>query len=280
MKSFKDKIVAITGAGSGIGRELALQIAKIGGIVAIADLHEQGLHETAELIHQHGGTTSVHVVDVSNRNEVYRFADEVITRHGAAHVIINNAGVALSNVRVEHVTYEDFEWVVGINLWGVIYGTKAFLPHLLKQEEAHVVNVSSLYGLTAVAKAAAYCTSKFAVRGFTESLRQELRQTPVAVSLVHPGGIRTNIARNTRSAAHGDAVADPVRAVQHFEQRAQTTAPEAARCIIEGIQRNAPRILIGTDAKFLDVLARVKPGSYDSFILKHVVHGDEQAYQH
>jgi len=217
-------------------------------------------------------------VDVSQRDAVYRFADEVIGQHGATHIVINNAGVALSNVRVQDLTYEDFEWILGINLWGVIYSTKAFLPHLLKQPEANLVNVSSVYGLTAAAKAAAYCTSKFAVRGFTEALRQELRQTSVAVTVVHPGGIRTNIARNSRQATYGDPISDPERAIRNFEERAQTTASEAARVIIEGIKRNAPRVLIGTDAKLLDILARVKPGAYDSFIMKHIVSRDEKAY--
>jgi NAD(P)-dependent dehydrogenase (short-subunit alcohol dehydrogenase family) len=279
MNPLKDKVAVITGAGSGIGRELAMQFAGRGMIVAIADIQPERLAETAQLIAQQGGQASTHVVDVSQREQVYRFAEAAIRQHGAVQIVINNAGAALSNVSVHDLTYEDLEWMLGINLWGVIYGTKAFLPHLLKQPAANLVNISSLYGLTAVAKEAAYCTSKFAVRGFTEALRQELRGTPVAVTIVHPGGIRTNIARNSRLATNGDPIANPERAVRNFETRAQTTAAEAARTIIAGIERNAPRILIGNDAKFLDFLARIKPGTYDAFMLKHVVHKDASAYQ-
>lgn len=278
MKTFQCKVVVITGAGSGIGRELAMQLAQQGAHLAIADIQDAQLRETANLLKHYNVPISTHVLDVSQREAVYCFADEVIARHGGVHIVINNAGVALSNVEVNHLTYNDLEWVLGVNLWGVIYGTKAFLPHLLKQPEANLVNVSSLYGLTAIAKAAAYCTSKFAVRGFTEALRQELRQTSVAVTVVHPGGIRTRIARNTRPAANGDKISNPEYAVQHFEQRARTTAAEAARCIIAGIQRNAPRVVIGQDAKFLDWLGRLKPGSYDAFMLKQIVQEDEKAY--
>ncbi|GAK59708.1 short chain dehydrogenase, putative [Candidatus Vecturithrix granuli] len=278
MKTFQQKVAVITGAGSGIGRELAIQLAQKGVHIAIADIQEEQLHETANLLVQYHVTVSTHVLDVSQREAVYRFADDVIARHKGVHIVINNAGVALSNVQVNQMAYEDFEWVLGVNLWGVVYGTKAFLPHLLKQSEANLVNTSSLYGLTAVAKAAAYCTSKFAVRGFTEALRQELCQTPVAVTVVHPGGIRTCIARNTRPATNGDIISNPEHAVQHFEQQAQTSAVDAARLIIEGIRRNTPRVIIGKDAKFLDLLGRLKPGSYDAFMLKHIVHEDEKAY--
>jgi len=278
MITFQQKVAVITGTGSGIGRELAIQLAQKGVHIAIADIQEEQLHETASLLNQYNVPISKYMLDVSQREAVYRFADDVIARHGGVHIVINNAGVALSNVEVEHLTYEDLEWVLGVNRWGVIYGTKAFLPHLLKQPEANLVNISSLYGLTAIAKAAAYCTSKFAVRGFTEALRQELRQSSVAVTVVHPGGIRTRIARNTRPAANGDKIRNPERAAQHFEQRAHTTAAEAARCIIAGIQRNAPRVVIGQDAKFLDWLGRLKPGSYDAFMLKQIVQQDEKAY--
>jgi NAD(P)-dependent dehydrogenase (short-subunit alcohol dehydrogenase family) len=278
MQTFQDKVAVITGAGSGIGRELAIQLARYGAIVAIADIQAERVKETACLVTQQGGRASAHVVDVAQRAAVDTFAAEVIKQHGAAHIVINNAGVALSNVTVQNLAYEDLAWILGINLWGVIHGTKAFLPHLLQQPEANLVNVSSIYGLTAVAKAAAYCASKFAVRGFTEALRQELCQTSVAVTVVHPGGIRTNIARNTRQAASGDQIAHPEQAVQHFEAHARTTAAEAAQTIIAGVKRNAPRVLIGADAKMLDFLSRVKPGSYDPFIIKQIVNKAEQSY--
>jgi NAD(P)-dependent dehydrogenase (short-subunit alcohol dehydrogenase family) len=271
MRPFENKVVVITGAASGIGKALALQLAAQGAQVVAADVNEEKLRKTADAIVQRGGRVSWATVDVSDRQAVYAFADQVIQQQQGVHVVINNAGVALSNVDVQNLAYEDLEWVLGTNLWGVIYGTKAFLPHLLKQPQANLVNVSSVFGLAASAKAAAYSTSKFAVRGFSEALRQELRGTSVAVTVVFPGGIRTNIARNTRLARDGEHVADTERAIRQFEAQTQTTSEEAARRIIEGIRRNAPRVLIGNDAKVLDLLARLRPGSYDAFMLKHAV---------
>lgn len=271
MQSFEDKVAVITGAASGIGKALAIQLAVLGTRVAIADVNEDKLRQTTEEILQQGGQVSWHVVDVSNRTATYDFADAVISQYGAVHIVINNAGVALSNVTVENLAYEDLEWILGVNLWGVIYGTKAFLPHLLRQRQANLVNISSTFGLTASGKAAAYSTSKFAVRGFTEALRQELRGTSVSVMVVFPGGIRTDVARNARQARGGERIDDPAGAVRQFEERAQTTPFEAASQIIEGIRREAPRVLIGKDARLLDILARLRPGSYDTFMLKHVV---------
>ncbi len=271
MQSFENKVAVITGAASGIGKALSIQLAAMRTSVAIADINEEMLKQTSEEILQQGGQVSSHAVDVSNRTAVYDFADAVIRQHGAVHIVINNAGVALSNVTVENLAYKDLEWILGINLWGVIYGTKAFLPHLLREPQASLVNVSSTFGLTASAKAAAYSTSKFAVRGFTEALRQELKGTSVSVTVVFPGGIRTNVARNARQAIGGERIDDPEGAVRQFEEQAQTTPSEAAKQIIDGIRRKAPRVLIGKDARLLDMLARLKPGSYDTFMLKHVV---------
>lgn len=277
MKSFENKIAVITGAGSGIGRELALQLSQKGALMAICDVRKDSLRDTRKMIEQQDRKCFSAVVDVSKREEVYRFAEEVMEQYGVVNIVVNNAGVALSNVSAEKLCYEDFEWIMGINFWGTVYGTKAFLPYLLEQNQAHIVNLSSVYGLTAVAKATAYCSSKFAVRGFTEALRQELRATPVAVALVHPGGIRTHIARHSRAAKDGEFIADPAEAVRKFEQRAQTAASEAARCIINGISHNLPRVVIGKDAKFLDVLGRLRPALYDRFMLKHVVQKAEKA---
>jgi short-subunit dehydrogenase len=277
MRSFENKVAVITGAASGIGRALAIQLAAIGTNVAIADVNEEELKHTSEKITQQGGQVSWHIVDVSDRTAVYGFADTTISQYGAVHIVINNAGVALSNVTVEKLAYEDLEWILGINLWGVVYGTKAFLPHLLRQSQANLVNVSSTFGLTASAEAAAYSTSKFAVRGFTEALRQELQGTSVAVTVVFPGGIRTNVARNARQARGGERIDDPEGAVRQFEQRAQTTPAEAASQIIDGMKRKAPRVLIGRDARLLDMLSRLRPGSYDTFMLKNVVSHHNEA---
>lgn len=271
MRSFENKVVVITGAASGIGQALARQVAALGARVALADINAASLQETAEGILSRGGQAQWTKVDVSDRQAVYAFAERVVEQFGAVDVVVNNAGVALSNVDVLHLEYEDLEWVLGINLWGVIHGTKAFLPHLLKQPEGNLVNVSSTFGLTASAKAAAYSTSKFAVRGFTEALRQELHGTSVAVTVVFPGGIRTNIARNSRPARNGEPLVDPARALRQFEAQAQTTPEAAAQQIIAGLRRNAPRVLIGKDATLLDRLARLSPGTYDAFMLKYVV---------
>ena len=271
MQSFENKVAVITGAASGIGRAMSIQLATMGARIAIADVDEEQLKQTSEEILRLGGTVSWHVVDVSNRTAMYNFAEAVMSQYGAVHIVVNNAGVALSNVTVEDLAYEDLEWVLGINLWGVIYGTKAFLPHLLRQSQANLVNISSTFGLTASAKAAAYSTSKFAVRGFTEALRQELSGTSVSVTVVFPGGIRTNVARHARQAKDGEHIPNPGHEVRQFEERAQTTPAEAADQIIDGIRRNAPRVLIGKDARLMDILARLKPGSYDDFMLKHVV---------
>jgi len=275
MQSIANKIAVITGAASGIGQALAIQLATLGARVAIADVNDAKLKETAEIIIENGGQVSCHTIDVANREQVYDFANAVIDKYGAVHIVVNNAGVALSNVRVQNLAYEDLEWLLGVNLWGVIYGTKAFLPHLLKQPQANLVNVSSTFGLTASAMAAAYSTSKFAVRGFTEALRQEMQGTSVAVTVVFPGSIRTNIARNSRLAKYGEPVLNPEKVLQQFTEHAQTTASEAAHQIIDGIKRNAPRVLIGKDARKLDVLARLHPETYDDFMLKYVVRRTE-----
>lgn len=278
MKDFKGKVAVITGAGTGIGRELALQLAAQGAITVLADISQDAVAETAERIHKQHGKAKAYAVNVADREKLVWLAERVISEFGQVDIVINNAGVALSNVTVEKLSYDDMEWLFNINFWGVVHGTKAFLPHLLKREEANLVNVSSIYGLAAVSKAAAYCASKFAVRGFTESLRQELRDRPVCVTVVHPGGVRSAIARNTRKAANGDAIKDPDYAARHFEQQAKTSPAEAAAQIIAGIKRNAPRVLVGADAKFIDILARLKPGSYDSFMLKEVVSKSEESY--
>ncbi|MBW1710960.1 MAG: SDR family oxidoreductase, partial [Deltaproteobacteria bacterium] len=197
MQNLKDKVAAVTGAASGIGRMLAVNLAKEGCEVAIADLDQAGLEETANMIDDKKIKVSTHLVDVANRDQVYQFADDVQTQHNRVDIIINNAGVGLSET-LEDVKYEDFDWLLGINLWGVIYGSKAFLPYLKQRPEANIVNISSVHGLFTNRNVGPYCTSKFAVRGFTLALTQELKNTSVKVSCVHPGGIKTNIVRNTR----------------------------------------------------------------------------------
>lgn len=257
----KNSVAVITGAGSGIGRALALRFAKenIAGI-AISDFNEQGLNETFELVKDLGANVSKHFVDVSKLDQVQRFADEVLDKHERATHIINNAGVGVIG-SFEQISLEDFEWLMNINFWGVVYGTKVFLPILKQQDSAHIVNISSVFGLVAPPEQTAYCASKFAVRGFTESLRHELEDTNVRVSCVHPGGIKTNIARNSRL---GEKTPEDYKTqgVKFFDKIALTSPETAADVIVKGIKSKNLRILIGKDAHAINYVSRLFPRIY------------------
>ena len=261
----KDSVTVITGAASGIGQALALRVAKenVSG-VAISDVNEVGLRDTAAMVEAMGIPVSTHVIDVSNLDSVKLFSEEVLARHGRVTHLINNAGVGLIG-EFQHISIEDFEWLMGINFWGVVYCTKVFLPTLLDQKSAHIVNVSSVFGLIAPSEQSAYCSSKFAVRGFTESLRHELSETNVAVSCVHPGGIKTNIVRNSRV---GSNTPDEWKqqGVRFFDKVARTSADEAADVIVRGIKARNPRILIGKDARAISVFSRLFPKRYLTII--------------
>jgi NAD(P)-dependent dehydrogenase (short-subunit alcohol dehydrogenase family) len=259
MHSFRDRVVVITGAASGIGRALACAFAKEGSRLALADVDAAGLAETARLA---GATDCLtESVDVADRAAVERFAAQVRSRFGVAHVVINNAGVTVSQT-VADTRYEDFQWIMGINFWGVVHGTQAFLPMLRAADEAVIVNVSSVFGLIAFPTQGAYNASKFAVRGFTEALRHECAGTHVRAICVHPGGIRTNILKNARfySDAHGQS--DHSQSMAEFERIARTTPEQAARTILAGIRRNKLRILIGPDAYLIDLVQRFLPARY------------------
>ena len=263
MKLTSGTIAVVTGAGSGIGRALALNLAARGCALALADVNADGLAQTAALIGDTSATSALvttHKVDVSDLSAVERFASEVVERHGGAQLLINNAGVALGGAFAE-VTLDDFAWLMGINFWGVVYGCKVFLPILQRQPAAHIVNLSSVFGLAAPPGQAAYASSKFAVRGFTQALRGELRGTAIHVSSVHPGGIKTNIARNARIGGAGAAVdAARVREGKEYFERVLRMPPEqAAATIVRGVERDQARILIGNDARLLDALARLFP---------------------
>ncbi len=267
MQVLDGKVAVITGAGSGIGRALAEQLAKEGCALALADINQENLESLAAELRLAKVDVSCHVLDVANRAAVYAFADEVLAHHGSAQIIINNAGVAVSQT-VADLCYDDFEWLMGINFWGVVHGTKAFLPHLLKNNDGHIVNVSSIFGIIGVPTQSAYNASKFAVRGFTEALRQEVQCTQVKVSCVHPGGIKTNIAKSARFYRDMNGNQDAARSAANFDKIARTTPAEAARVIINGIKRNNPRILIGADARLLDRLQRLMPVSYSRILAK------------
>ena len=251
-------VAVVTGAASGIGRALAIRLGQEGiAGLAIADVDEAGLSETASKI---AVPVSTHILDVSDRVAVERFASDVISRHGRATHLINNAGVGVVGT-FQHLSIEDFEWLMGINFWGVIYCTKTFLPTLLEQDAAHIVNVSSVFGLIAPSEQTAYVSSKFAVRGFTESLRAELNETRVAVSCVHPGGVKTNIARNSRVGA-GTPAEWKQQGAKFFDKVAKTSPEKAAEIIVDGIKSRNPRILIGTDARLISMFSRVFPKNY------------------
>jgi short-subunit dehydrogenase len=257
----KNSVAVITGAASGIGRALAIRFAeeKIAGI-AIADVNESGLSETFEMVEKIGVSVSKHIVDVSKLNQVQQFADEIVAKHGKATHLVNNAGVGVIG-SFEQLSLEDFEWLMSINFWGVVYGCKVFLPILKQQESAHIVNISSVFGIIAPPEQTAYCASKFAVRGFTESLRHELEDSNVWVSSVHPGGIKTNIARNSRL---GEKTPEDNKkqGVAFFDKVAMTTPEVAAETIVRGIKTRNPRILIGKDAHGINILSRLFPKKY------------------
>lgn len=253
-------VAAVTGTGSGIGRALALRLARAGAALALNDADEQGLRETVEAARALGAKCSAHPFDVSDETRVKQFAEDVVERYGRVNLLINNAGVALHGT-VEQLSVADFEWLMGINFWGVLYGVKHFLPLLREQPAAHIVNISSVFGFIAPPGQAAYVASKFAVRGFTESLRHELEGTNINVSCVHPGGIRTRIARNAQLGAHAPQASADAE-IARFEKVARTSPDAAAERIVRGIERNEARILIGPDARFIELTQRLRPVRY------------------
>ena len=260
-----DSIAVITGAASGIGRALAIRLAKEGiSGIAISDWNESGLKETAEEVANIGVPVSEHLVDVSKLDQVQRLAKEVLERHGRVTHLINNAGVGLFGT-FEQVSIADIEWLMGVNFWGVVHCCKAFLPTLLRQNEAHIVNISSVFGFIAPEEQTAYCASKFAVRGFTESLRHEYRGTNVHVACVHPGGVLTDIARNSKL---GESTPEEWKqqGAKFFDRVAKTTPEAAAETILEGIKNKNPRILIGKDAGQISLISRLFPTRYLSVI--------------
>lgn len=264
MKNFNNKVAAITGAGSGIGQQLAVLLAKQGCHLALSDVNEQGLLKTLELIKDTGVRATLDKVNVANLEEVRVWAEKVEQDHGSINMIFNNAGVALGST-VEGASYDELEWIVGINFWGVVYGTKEFLPRIKKTGDGHVVNISSLFGLTAQPTQSAYNATKFAVRGFTESLRQELdiENCGVSALCVHPGGIRTNIANAAKMNDSLRALGmSPEKSARSFNKLLRCPPEEAARQILEAVQKDKRRLLIGNDAKAIDLIQRILPTGY------------------
>ena len=273
MKSFSGKVAAVTGAGSGIGRALALGLARRSCNLALCDVDEGGLAATVEAARRWGVRVTGARVDVADRESVYAWADRAAEEHGGINLIFNNAGVALGST-IEGGGYEDFEWLFCINFWGVVHGTKAFLPHLRASGEGHVVNVSSVFALISVPGQGAYNASKAAVRGFTEALRMELELSgaPVSATSVHPGGIKTNVARSARSDDSLKSLGvDPKESRRNFEKLFVTEPEKAAEVILGAVQKDKRRVLVGPDAYVIDGLARLLPGAYQHVIKKLVM---------
>ncbi|MEX2293492.1 MAG: SDR family NAD(P)-dependent oxidoreductase [Acidimicrobiales bacterium] len=270
MKQFSGRVAAITGAGSGIGRALAKDLAGRGAHLALADIDEAGLAETVSLCEGSGVKVTSQRVDVADRAAVHAWADAVVDDHGKANLIFNNAGVGLG-ATVDGMSYDDLDWLMGINFWGVVHGTKAFLPHLKASGDGHVVNLSSVFGLISIPSQSAYNAAKFGVRGFTDALRMELEieKCGVSATTVHPGGIKTNIARSARmdpSALTMGGTA-PSTAADEFDRLAKTTPEKAASQILAAVASNRRRALIGPDAKALDLVSRLPAGIYQRVLV-------------
>ena len=269
MQDFGGRVIAITGAASGIGRALAVDLARRGADLALSDIDADRLVETVTMCHGSGTKVTSTIVDVADRRAVFSWADAVVAEHGRVNMIVNNAGVAVG-ATVERSSYDDIEWLMGINFWGVVHGTKAFLPHLKASGDGHVVNISSVFGLVSIPTQSAYNAAKFAVRGFSDALRIELEieRADVSVTTVHPGGIRTNIARNARvDASVGDVGGDATAFADEFDKFARTTPEKAARQIIRAVERNRRRALIGPDAKVFDLVSRLPAGLYQRLLI-------------
>jgi NAD(P)-dependent dehydrogenase (short-subunit alcohol dehydrogenase family) len=269
VRELAGRVAAVTGAASGIGRALALALAREGARLAICDVDEAGLAETERAVEAAGAPVAAARVDVAEREAVHAWADAVAARFGAVHLIANNAGVAL-RATLSEATYEELEWVWRIDFWGVVHGTKAFLPHLRRADEGHVVNVSSVFGLVAVPGQGAYNAAKFAVRGFSECLRQELELegAPIGVTCVHPGGVRTRIVERARVGERAATALPPEQASAVFARRARTSPEAAAEAILRGVRRNARRVLIGADARWIDRMQRWLPARYQALVVR------------
>jgi NADP-dependent 3-hydroxy acid dehydrogenase YdfG len=260
IKSFDNKVAAITGAGSGMGQQLAVLLSKAGCHVAIADVNPEALETTRALLNP-VVNASVHIVDVADRAQVESFAKQTFEAHGKINMIFNNAGVSVTGT-AEQMPYEDIEWLMNINFWGVVHGCKSFLPYLQQADEAAIVNTSSIFGTIAVPTQSAYNASKFAVKGYTHALRVELIDSHIGVSCVQPGGVKTNIVKDSRFIPLDNASETKEDLTQAFSQLARKSPEDAARIILRGVLKNKARILVGADARIISWIERLAPAGY------------------
>ncbi|MGF2945040.1 SDR family NAD(P)-dependent oxidoreductase [Mycobacterium sp. Lab-001] len=260
MQGFAGKVAVVTGAGSGIGQALAIELARSGAKLAISDVDMEGLADTEQQVTALGAVVKSDRLDVTEREAFLAYAHAVAEHFGTVNQIYNNAGIAFTG-DIEVSQFKDIEKVMDVDFWGVVNGTKAFLPYLIASGDGHVINISSVFGLFSVPGQAAYNSAKFAVRGFTEALRQEmiLAGHPVGVTTVHPGGIKTAIARNA-TAAEG---VDRDELAKAFDTRLARTSPQrAAEVILDAVRKNKARVLVGGDAQILDILVRLTGSGY------------------
>jgi NADP-dependent 3-hydroxy acid dehydrogenase YdfG len=264
MRHFEGKVAVITGAGSGIGRVLALSLAQQGAKLALSDIDAEGLAETVWRAEVFGAKVKSDLLNVAERDEVLAYAEDVVAYFGHVNQVYNNAGIAYHG-NVEDAEFKDIERIMDVDFWGVVNGTKAFLPHVIASGDGHIVNISSLFGLIAVPGQSAYNAAKFAVRGFTEALRQEMliAKYPVKVTCVHPGGVKTAVARNATVADGHDAPSF----AEFFDKRLALHSPEmAAETIVDGVRKGHARVVVGWEAKGLDLLARLTGSGYQRVI--------------
>lgn len=269
MRDLDGKVAAVTGAASGIGAATALELARHGCHLALSDLNETGLKATAAEVEKLGAKVSIHVVDAGSRDAIYAFADAVVTEHGRVNIVVNNAGVAVT-ADVDVMSDESFEWVMDINFWGMVHGSRAFLPHLEAAGAGHIVNISSVLGLIAVPSLSAYTASKFGIRGFSEALRMELElnNSPISVTTVHPGGIKTNIGKSARYEGTASARVGSQESAAALFERVATTSPErAAKTIVGAIRANKRKLRIGADAVAIDWMQRFLPRGYQRLLV-------------
>jgi NAD(P)-dependent dehydrogenase (short-subunit alcohol dehydrogenase family) len=267
MRSLDGRVAVVTGAGSGIGRALALDLARHGSLLAISDVDEAGLGETVELV-KAGGVREVRAdrLDVADRAAFASYATSVAEQFGRVNLVVNNAGVAVAG-NLEDLEYADMDWIIGINFWGVVHGTKEFLPHLIASGDGHLVNISSLFGLISMPGQSMYNAAKYAVRGMSEAVREEMLVAghPVGVTVVHPGGIKTAIARNARVSAKEDKD----RTARLFDEKLARMTPErAAEIILKGVLNDKARVLVGIDAHAMHHLAKLTGSRYQDIVAR------------